>query len=225
MGETYKTWYYTLGDPSSNAGAKPPLIILHGGPAIPNPYMAPHEDLHSSIDSSSNSDSGSLRPMIFYDQIGGGKSTHLSDKPAEFWSVDLFMDEFDVVLGHFGLLGENKKFDVLGHSWGGMLAADWASRSPVDRPSVKNLGKLILADSLASMALWEQSTNGLLDTHPEMREKLKELERDGKTESEEYQKLMQEFYEMHVCTLKPWPEELVAAFDAMFKDPSVYSTM
>ncbi|KAG2069370.1 hypothetical protein BDR04DRAFT_1101661 [Suillus decipiens] len=47
------------------------------------------------------------------------KSTHLHDKPAEFWTPELFMDELDSLLV---LLGIESDFDLLGHPWGGTLA-------------------------------------------------------------------------------------------------------
>ena len=122
-GKTYQTWYKVLGDPTrAFQTSKVPLVILHGGPAIPNPYMSPHEKLFGKkyLDGA---------PIIFYDQIGGGKSSHPHNEgegvgdPETFYTVELFMDELDNVLNHFGLLQTGRQFDILGHSWGGMLAA------------------------------------------------------------------------------------------------------
>lgn len=222
--ETYETWYYTIGDISpasaseSSSSTVPPIIILHGGPAIPSQYMSPHELLHSST---------TARPVIFYDQIGGGKSTHYKDRGAEFWTVDLFIEELETVLKHFGLSGPGgKPFDVLGHSWGGMLAADWASvPKGTGGPGLQNLRKLVLTDTPASMALWEVATNGLLESHPELAARLRELEREGKTESPEYGEKMMQFYQMHICTVVPWPQALQDGFAKMQEDPVVYLTM
>lgn len=55
-------------------------------------------------------------PIVFYDQIGNGESTHIKDKPADFWNPELFMDELDNLLKHLGIY---ENFDLLGHSWGG----------------------------------------------------------------------------------------------------------
>ncbi|KAG1851018.1 hypothetical protein C8R48DRAFT_727003, partial [Suillus tomentosus] len=73
-------------------------------------YMISHTEIYSLYDI----------PVIFYDQLGIGKSTHLRDKPAECWTPELFMDELDNLLVQ---LGVESDFDLLGHSWGGMLAA------------------------------------------------------------------------------------------------------
>ena len=85
------------------------------------------------------------RAVIHYDQIGNGKSTHLPDKGGDFWTVDFFLGELDALLAHLGVAG---RYALLGQSWGGMLSAEHAVRRPA------GLKALILANSLASMALW-----------------------------------------------------------------------
>ncbi|KAI0318464.1 proline-specific peptidase [Amylostereum chailletii] len=204
-GERFQTWYTTAGDLTFG---RRPLVLLHGGPGIPHSYMLPHIDLATSHGI----------PIILYDQIGCGNSTRLRDKPKAFFTVAFFMAELENVLAHFGVAHD---FDLLGHSWGGMLASDWVStRHP---PGLRHL---ILADSLASMELWEVSVNKLLSRFPEeFREMLHKHEREGTTDSKEYQDGMAVFYQKHICTLDPWPEDLVKAFAGMEEDPTVYSTM
>ena len=79
-GESFKTSYTVFGDLASGTT---PLVALHGGPGIPHQYLLPHTRLVTER----------AIPVILYDQIGCGKSTHLKDKPAEFWSVELFVAE------------------------------------------------------------------------------------------------------------------------------------
>ena len=57
-------------------------------------------------------------PIIFYDQLGGGRSTHRPDAPKDFWTPELFMDELDNLLKHLHVQDD---FDLLGHSWGGKI--------------------------------------------------------------------------------------------------------
>lgn len=218
-GETYKTWYYTVGDPTSSADSLVPLLVLHGGPGLSSPYLSVHEDLHELVTGSS-----SRRPLIFYDQIGGGQSTHLSEKPAEFWTLDLFKDELDAVLAHFGLLNEGKAFDILGHSWGCMFAADWASSSP-PRPSQKTFRKFVFVSGAPSFKLWDKSMNFLLDKHPEMKKDMLEYEEKMELQSEGYQKWKGAFYAEHYCKVNPWPQGLTDTLGTLMKDPTVPLTM
>jgi len=64
------------------------------------------------------------RPVLFYDQIGNGRSSHFKDKPREFFTIDLFVNELVNILKHFKIT----KYDIAGHSWGGMLAAEFETR-------------------------------------------------------------------------------------------------
>ncbi|KAJ6631202.1 Alpha/Beta hydrolase protein [Mycena sp. CBHHK59/15] len=203
--EIFQTGFKVFGNLKSGTR---PLIALHGGPGIPHLYILPLAELTASRGI----------PIIFYDQLGCGMSTHLPDKPAEFWTVELFMAELDNVLAFFNV---GHDFDLYGHSWGGMLAANYViSRNP------KGLNRLIISDAPASMELWAVGTNALLAEFPqEFRDMLKKHELAGTTDSEEYQQGIQQFNEKHLCTVKPWPNDLVKAFEALEADATVYSTM
>ncbi|KAG6369584.1 Alpha/Beta hydrolase protein [Boletus reticuloceps] len=202
--ETYQTWYRVFGD--LNSGIRP-VVMLHGGPGLSHHYVLPYKDLHTRFNI----------PVIFYDQIGIGESSHPKDVPKEFWTVKLFMDELDNILECLGI----KDFDLVGHSWGGMLAAHYVShRHP------PGLRRLVLASAAPSMALWVESTRQLLQKLPEnVRETIEKHEREGSTDDPEYQAGMNVFYAKHVCKITPWPEELSSSFAAMQADPVVYSTM
>ncbi|KAF7356098.1 Proline-specific peptidase [Mycena venus] len=202
--ETFETAYKVFGDLKS---ATRPLLVLHGGPGIPHQYLLSFAQL-----------SAQGIPVIFYDQVGCGLSTHLPKKPKEFWTVEFFMKELDNVLAHFKI---HDDFDLVGHSWGGMLAASYViSRNP------RGLKRLILADAPASMELWSVGTNTLLQGFPEQfREMLKKHELAGTTDSKEYQAGIQQFNEKHLCRVQPWPQDLLSAFEALEADATVYSTM
>ncbi|OBZ67517.1 L-amino acid amidase [Grifola frondosa] len=103
--DTFETWYKVVGDLKSGVR---PLVTLHGGPGFSHHYMLPHATLNASHNI----------PVIFYDQIGIGQSSHVREKPKEFWTFDLFMDQLDGLLNH---LGVHDSFDLLGHSWGACL--------------------------------------------------------------------------------------------------------
>src|SRR6201999_4148820 len=67
------------------------------------------------------------RPVIHYDQLGNGRSTHLPDRGADFWTPELFLAELDSLLARLGVADG---YHVLGQSWGGMLASEHAVRRP-----------------------------------------------------------------------------------------------
>src|ERR1700710_945128 len=113
QGEHGRTWYRVTGDLQS---AKPPLVVLHGGPGCTHDYVDSLKDL-----------AASGRAVVHYDQLGNGRSTHLREKGADFWTVDLFLGELDRVLAHLGIA---ESYDLLGQSWGGMLGAEHAVRQP-----------------------------------------------------------------------------------------------
>jgi len=207
-GTTYQTWYRLVGDLLFTKPGVRPLVALHGGPGVSHNCMTPHADLFASQGI----------PVIFYDQIGGGQSTHCEAAPKQFWTVDLFMDELENLLKHFGIDGD---YDLVGHSWGGMLAANFAAaRNP------SGLKHIIITNAPASMALLEESTAGLVEQLPQnLSEVIKRHEEDGTTNSPDYQQALEVFYEKHVCRLDPWPEELIASYTAMGEDPTVYLTM
>jgi L-proline amide hydrolase len=198
----YRTWYRVTGDLGS---AKTPVVTLHGGPGATHDYLDSFKALASDG-----------RAVIHYDQLGNGRSTHLRHKGAEFWTVQLFLDELDNLLGHLGLAAA---YHLLGQSWGGMLAAEHAVRQP------SGLKALVISDSPASMALWLQEANRLREElPPEVQSTLLEHEAVGTTDTPEYRKAMRVFYDRHVCRV-PWPAEVKRSFAAIDKDPTVYHTM
>ncbi|KAG6843540.1 hypothetical protein H0H93_000692, partial [Arthromyces matolae] len=128
------------------------------------------------------------------------------------------MDELENLLNHIGVSSD---YDLIGHSWGGMLAANFAvARQP------KGLKHLIVTDTPASMALWMESTAGLVSQLPQdVQDVIKKHEEAGTTGDPEYEAAMHVFYQKHVCRLETWPDELNASFAAMAADPTVYHTM
>jgi L-proline amide hydrolase len=155
--------------------------------------------------------------VIHYDQVGNGRSTHLRDKPPEFWTVQLFLDELQSLVD---TLGVADRYLVLGQSWGGMLAAEHGTSRPA------GLRGLVIADSPADMGLWSAAAAELrAGLPPGVDETLRIHEEAGTTDSEEYREAMRFFYDRHVCRVVPWPDELARSFAAIDEDPTVYSAM
>ena len=199
----YRTWYRVVGDLGSG---KLPLVTLHGGPGGTHDYLVPYERL-----------AAGGRAVIFYDQLGAGRSTHLRDKGPDFWTVELFLAELDNLLRHLGI---EKRYHLLGQSWGGMLGAEHGVRQPA------GLRSLVISDSPASMVLWVQEADRLREAlPPEVQQALLRHEAAGTTDSPEYATAVRVFYDRHLCRLDPWPESLNRSFQYMQEDPTVYHTM
>lgn len=187
-----QTWYQVNGDPG---GGLPPLLTLHGGPGSVHNYLLPLAGLL-----------GQDRAVIFYDQVGCGNSTRRPDWPPERWTVDLHLEELDALIGHLGLT----RFHLFGHSWGGMLAAEYALRHP-DR-----LASLILCSTCASAQLMIDSINGLRAG----------LNAEGTPGTPEYeQALAEKFVTQHICRKVPMPDELAYTLGQIAANPGINFAM
>ncbi|PSM39625.1 alpha/beta hydrolase [Streptomyces dioscori] len=199
----YETWYRVTGD--LRAGG-PPLVVVHGGPGSTHDYLRSLASL---------AELG--RPVVHYDQIGNGGSTHLPGRGPEFWTVDLFLDELDNLLNRLGIAED---YVLFGQSWGGILSAKHASAKP------PGLRALVIANSPASYVLWRQEMKVLRELLPPgVDETLARHEAAGDTDSEQYLQAMTVFYNRHVCRLRPWPRDFVATLMEIQNDPTVYRTM
>jgi len=199
----YKTWYRVTGDPSSG---KPVLVVVHGGPGSTHDYLLRMSEL-----------AARGWPVVHYDQLGNGGSTHLPDKGPDFWTPELFEAELTNLVRQLGIDGNYVPF---GQSWGGLLVAMHAAKRP------KGLKGLVIANSPASYPLWLQEMKVLRDQLPPgVDEILRRHEAEGTTDSPEYYSTMQAFYDKHVCRIKPAPRDMQASQYEIYNDPTVYFTM
>ena len=190
-----RVWYRSVGE----GGV--PLVCLHGGPGSTHNYLEPLEDL------------ADRRRVIFYDQLGCGRS----DKPDDtsLWTVDHFVRELEVVRGALGL----EHFHLFGSSWGGMLAMQYLLDY---RPG--SVASLLMAGSPASMPRWVQGCQELLAELPaEVRQVIDSHEANGFTACPEYAAACLVFYKRHLCRLEPWPAALERDFGEMSR--VIYETM
>jgi len=198
-----ETWYRIVGDIKNG---KTPVVLAHGGPGAGHNYLIAIADIIAQ----------SGRAAILYDQIGCGNSTHLKDKPKDFWTPELFMEELTLLVKHLGI---DKEYALLGQSWGGMLGMQFATHRP------SGLKVLVVCDSPAGMGLWVSEANKLRDQlPPHVQATLLKHEADGTTEEQEYVDAVNVFYERHLCRV-PMPPDVAASFEQMALDPTVYHTM
>jgi L-proline amide hydrolase len=197
------TWYRVVGDLKSG---KTPIMVLHGGPGAGHNYCEPIADLIAQTG----------RAAVLYDQIGCGNSTHLPNAPKEFWTPELFMKELVLLTKHLGI---SDNYAIVGQSWGGMLGMQFAITQPA------GLKAIVIADSPASMEVWVSEANKLRkQLPPEVEATLLKHEAAETTEDPEYVAAVDVFYARHLCRI-PQPPSVVASFEQMSADPTVYHTM
>ncbi|WP_239678205.1 proline iminopeptidase-family hydrolase [Natronosporangium hydrolyticum] len=199
----YRTWYRITGD---QRNGRPVLVVLHGGPGSSHDYLL--------------SLAGLARhgwPVVHYDQLGNGGSSHIKDQASDFWTVELFLAELDNLLQQ---LGVDSDYVLFGQSWGGMLAAAHAAGRPA------GLRGLVIANAPASYSLWLREAERLRAALPPgVNETLRRHEVAGTTDSAEYFTAMRVFYDRHVCRIDPWPRDYYASFMEIYNNPTVYFTM
>lgn len=204
QGVPLQTWWRMVGRPARDGPA--PLVVLHGGPGGTHGYLANLAELHRRDG----------RPVLLYDQVGNGHSTHLPDADPGFWTVELFVGELRELLAGLGI-GDHH---VLGQSWGGVLAQEYAMTHPA------GLRSLVLADTAASMPAFVAETDRLRSSLPaDVQATLRRHEAAGTTDDPAYAAACDVFYRRHVCRLEPWPDFVLDAFAWLDRDPTVYRTM
>lgn len=198
----YSTWYRIAGE--GEAPGKLPLLALHGGPGAAHDYL-------ESLDAIAETG----RRVIYYDQLGCGNSS-LPEKKPEMWTVQLYVEEVDVVRQALGL----ERIHLLGQSWGGMLAMEYMLTQP------KGIASLTIASSPASMIQWVAEANRLRKLlPPDVQATLERHEAAGTTDHPDYKAATQVFYDRHLCRLLPYPDYFRRSFEKLEANPEVYNTM
>ncbi len=149
-------WYKVV-----NPGKGIPLLTLHGGPGSSHHYLEPLEQLANE------------RTIIFYDQLGCGKSERPGD--TSLWQRSRFVEE----LGQVRKALKLEQMHIFGHSWGSMLAIDYALTRP------DGLISLILASPALSISRWLKDMERYRKSLPSGVQKiLEEHERNDTTDSD-----------------------------------------
>lgn len=154
-------------------GDGPPVVVLHGGPDFDHSYLLP--ELNRLADSAR---------LVYYDQRGRGRSP---GEPSEI-GIASEVEDVDGVRREYGL----DSVALLGHSWGGLLAMEYAVRHP-DR-----VAHLILANTApASAADWRALREHLLRVRaPEDVERMEEIARSAPFRAGELE-AEAEYYRLH----------------------------
>jgi len=160
-----------------------PLLCLHGGPGMPHDYLEPLAELADE------------RPVVFYDQLGCGRSP-VSDHRIS-WTVERFLMELEGVRRALELTD----VVIFGNSWGGMLAMRYMLGRPV------GIAGLVLSSAPPSVSRWLADAARLRAALPQpVQDVLTTHEESGFYGCPEYQGAVAEFYRRHLCRLRPWPD-------------------
>ncbi len=182
-------WYRIVG--ADTAGT--PLLVLHGGPGASSDYLEPLEALADE------------RPVIFYDQLGGGNSDRPDDP--SLWTVNRSVAEIEAVCKALDL----EEVHMLGQSWGTALAVEYTLADGRDR-----VRSLILSSPCLSAARWAaDQQEHIADLPGDARAAIRECEASGNFSSPKYQDTMTVFYNRHVCRMEPWPDCLNRTFEKL----------
>lgn len=178
------------------------VLLLHGGPGETHDYFEAFDSFFP----------GAGIEYYYYDQLGGGRSDHPDND--SLWTIPRFVEEVEQVRIALGL--DSSNFCLLGHSWGGILAMEYALKYQ------KNLKCLVISNMMASIPAYNEYAGKVLMStmDPEKLALVKKLEAEHKTDDPRYmQILMPMHYEKHVLRMpaEQWPEPVLYSFEHMNK--------
>ncbi|MHC0445348.1 proline iminopeptidase-family hydrolase [Flavobacterium sp. 3-218] len=199
----FKVWTKTVGN-----NPKIKVLLLNGGPGATHEYFEcvesffPQEGIE----------------FIYYDQLGTGNSDNPND-PA-LWDVSRFVDEIEQVRVALNLDKDN--FYLLGHSWGGILAAEYALKYQ------QHLKGLIISNMMMSAIDYSNYSKNVLakQMEPKVLAQLREIEKNKDFKNPKYMELLiPNFYAKHIIRMdiNSWPEPLSRSFGKI--NESLYVTM
>jgi proline iminopeptidase len=192
----FKVWTKRIGN---NPTIK--VLILHGGPG----------GNHEAYEAFDSYFPGASIEYYYYDQLG----SDFSDQPDEpsLWETPRFVEEVEQVRKALGL--NNKNFFLYGHSWGGILAAEYALKYG------QNLKGMIISNMMMSIPAYNAYADKVL--MPQMDQKvlakILQMEKEGKTSDPRYEELLTPYYEAHLLRMPAaqWPEPALRSFSKMNK--------
>jgi proline iminopeptidase len=190
--DEYRVWTKRVGN---NPDTK--LLLLHGGPGATHEYF---EAFDSYLPAAGVE-------YYYYDQLGSAYSDQPDDP--ELWDLDRFVDEVEQVRQALGL--DRTNFFLLGHSWGGILAIEYALRYQ------RHLKGLVISNMMASVPAYNAYAEQVL--MPAMDQdalaEVKALEAAGDIENPRYMELLvANHYVEHILRMpvEQWPDPVNRAF-------------
>jgi proline iminopeptidase len=200
---TFKVWTKRVGN---NPTIK--VLLLHGGPGMTHEYLEAFDSYFP----------GAGIEYYYYDQLGSA----YSDQPDDPSLVDLprYVEEVEQVRKALGLTDRN--FYLYGHSWGGLLAAEYALKYG------RNLKGMVISNMMMSIPAYNRYAETVL--MPAIDQKalaeIRQLEADKKYDDPRYMELLlPNFYVHHILRMPPdeWPDPVMRSIRHM--NPKIYVPM
>lgn len=196
VGGRYKVWTKRIGH------GRLKVLLLHGGPGFSHEYLEAMESFLPQADIE----------IYYYDQLG----VNNSDQPnnPSLWTLPRYVHEVEEVRRGLGL----DDFVLFGHSWGGMLALEYALSYQ------QHLRGLVISNMTAGIASYLRRTAAIkLQLPPATLARLRDLEQRNAYDSPAYNDIMMnDLYPKMICRTRPWPEPVVRCFrhanDAIYNE-------
>jgi proline iminopeptidase len=184
------------------------VLLLHGGPGATHEYFEAFDSYFPAAGIE----------YYYYDQLGSAYSDQ-PDAP-ELWELPRFVEEVEQVRQALGL--DQSMFYLLGHSWGGLLAIEYALKYQ------QHVKGLVISNMMASIPAYNEYANKVL--MPAMDQtvlaEIKRLEAAGQYENPRYMELLiAHHYQQHILRLPAdqWPDPANRAFKHL--NPKIYVPM
>lgn len=189
---TFTVWTKRVGN---NPTIK--LLLLHGGPGMTHEYF---EAFDSYLPAAGIE-------YYFYDQLG----SYYSDQPnaPELWELPRFVEEVEQVRQALGLGRDN--FYLLGHSWGGLLAIEYALKYQ------QHLRGLVISNMMASIPAYNEYAQRVLmpKMDPAVLAEVQRIEAAKDYQNPRYLELLLPHHYVHHILRMPaprWPDPVNRSF-------------
>ena len=198
---TFKVWTKQYGN-----NPKIKVLLLNGGPGATHEYFECFENFlpKEGIE------------FIYYDQLGCGNSDNPKD--TAMWSLPRYVEEVEQVRQALKL--DSSNFFLLGHSWGGILAAEYAFKYQ------QHLKGLIISNMMMSCPAYGKYADEVLakQMKPAVLAEIRKIEANKDFSNPRYMGLLEpNFYAQHLCRIVPNPEPVTRAMGKI--NQSLYVTM
>ena len=189
---TFHVWTKRVGN-----NPKLKVLLLHGGPGATHEYFEAFDSYFP----------GAGIEYYYYDQLGSAYSDQPKD--TSLWTIDRYVDEVEQVRQALHL--DKSNFCLLGHSWGGVLAIEYALKYQ------QNLKCLVISNMVDSIPAYNDYAHKVL--MPAMDQKqlaeVQKLEAEHRTDDPRYMQILTTLhYEKHVLRMpeSQWPEPVTRSF-------------